>query len=345
MKKLWYCLAKDIVLSIKGLYFYMEVGMALIFVAVMIFAVPETSKNETDVYAHIETGSSMENNISDHLIKQGINLIEVSSREDIVRELENNRDAVGLHIEMIEDKPVFEYILQGYEDEKFRNMMETSIKSAFASQIPGFKDVVDINILGKSLERLNNRTNILPIFMTMNAAFMGLFIIASYIFLDKEEGTIKALTVTPVTVWQYLLSKLIVMLITGIITSMIVMLFVAGSNADYLLFIIALIAYNCFGSALGLFIASFFNTMSKAMGWLYFSIILLAFAAVSYFMPAFSPLVIRLLPSYPMLFSFREILLKDGDAGYVLRTAAGFFTAAIILFYFSNSRFKKTITV
>jgi hypothetical protein len=62
-------------------------------------------------------------------------------------------------------------------------------------------------------------------------------------------------------------------------------------------------------------------------------------------MPAFSPAVIRLLPSYPMLFSFREILLKNGDAGYVLTTAAGFFAAAIILFYFSNVRFKKTITV
>jgi len=223
--------------------------------------------------------------------------------------------------------------------------METAIKSFFASQMPGYTGSVPVTTLGENLEKLNNRTNLLPIFLTMNAAFMGLFIIASYIFLDKEEGTIKALAVTPAKIWHYLMSKLLIMLMTGTATSLIVMLFIAGRNADYLLFFIAIICFNCFGSALGLFIASFFNTMSKAMGWLFFSIIILAFASVSYFMPAFSPPLIRLLPSYPMLFSFREILLKEGNAGYVLRSSAMFFAGSAVLFLLADIRFKKTITV
>ena len=138
----------------------------------------------------------------------------------------------------------------------------------------------------------------LPIILTLNATFMGLFIIASYIFLDKDEGTIKALAVTPGYIWEYLLGKVGVIMVTGLASGFIVLIPLAGAKAHYIHFIPLLIMTNLFGSALGLFIASFFDTMAKAMGWLYGTIITLGFASISYYMPAFSPLVIRLLPSY-----------------------------------------------
>ena len=75
------------------------------------------------------------------------------------------------------------------------------------------------------------------------------------------------------------------------------------------------------------------------------SVIVLSFAAVSYYMPAFSPLVIRLLPSYPMLFAFRETLLDAIDLGYVYLTALGFSALAVVFFFLSNWRFKKTLTL
>jgi hypothetical protein len=106
-----------------------------------------------------------------------------------------------------------------------------------------------------------------------------------------------------------------------------------------------MVSLNAFGSALGLFISSFFDSMTKAMGWLYVSIIILAFAAVSYYMPAFSPLIIRILPSYPMLFAFRETLFEVVDLSYVYTNVLGFAAAAVVFFLLSNYRFKKTLTV
>ncbi|MCK4411354.1 hypothetical protein KAV67_03625, partial [Candidatus Bipolaricaulota bacterium] len=141
------------------------------------------------------------------------------------------------------------------------------------------------------------------------------------------------------------LSKMGVMLVSGLMSGLVATAFIAGLKAHYLHLILLLIACNAFGSALGLFIASFFDTMTKAMGWLYMSIIVLAFAAVSYYMPAFSPLVIRMLPSYPMLFAFRETLYEVSDLRYIYANVLGFSLAGVAFFLLSNWRFKKTLTV
>ena len=81
------------------------------------------------------------------------------------------------------------------------------------------------------------------------------------------------------------------------------------------------------------------------MGWLYFTIIILAFASFSYYMPAFSPLLIRILPSYPMLFAFKETLLDAADTGFIYRTVGGFAAAAVAFFVLANYKFKRTLTV
>jgi hypothetical protein len=167
-------------------------------------------------------------------------------------------------------------------------------------------------------------------------------------FFDEATGgggTIKAFAVTPARVWHYLASKMGVMLVTGFLSGLIATVFVAGQKAHYFHLIILMISLNTFGSVLGLFISSFFDSMTKAMGWLYASIIILAYAAVSYYMPAFSPLVIRLLPSYPILFAFRETLYEVVDKGYVYANVLGFGAAGVAFFLLSNYRFKKTLTV
>jgi len=242
-------------------------------------------------------------------------------------------------------KIVYDYILQGYEHERIRNVIANSIESQFASQLPGYTDSVEMVTLDANAEKLTDRTNVLPVYLAFNAAFMGLFIIASYVFLDKDEGTIKAFRVTPAKVWHYLASKMGVLLVTGLLSGLLATLLIVGPDAHYGLLIVLILATNLFGSALGLFIASFFDSMAKAMGALYLTIIVLAFASVSYYVPAFSPWPIRILPSYPMLFAFRETLLDTADRSLVFWNVLGFSAATVTIFLLSNWRYKKTITV
>ncbi len=343
--KLLYNFLKDMKLSAKSFYFYVEIGIAVIFIVVLLFIVPEKVEPERTIFAHLDLDGVYQETAEKTISQDGIELILMDSREEVEADMEENRGSVGLIVSMDNNKLVYDYILQGYEDEKFRNIIQTSITSGFAEKMPGFKNTVNVTTIEGNTEVLPLRINMLPIFLAMNSAFMGLFIIAAYIFLDKQEGTIKAFAVTPATVWQYLLSKVGIMMITGLITGILTVSFIAGLKANYLQLIILLIAANAFGSTLGLFISSFFDSMTKAMGWLYLSIIVLAFAAVSYYMPAFSPWIIKILPSYPLLFAFRETLFDAGNASYVYATAGGFTAAAVIFFLLSNFRFKKTLTV
>ena len=343
--KLLYSFLKDMQLSLKSFYIYMEIGIAFVFVAILLFVVPEKVEPKITVYAHLDLPETYLATAADSLSRDGYDIRMLSSREEVEAELSDDRGSVGLVVSLDGPKIVYDYILQGYENEKFKNIIKASIEGKFARMLPDFQDVTTVRTIEGNTERLSIRLNILPVYLALNAAFMGLFIIAAYIFLDKEEGTIKAFAVTPAKVWHYLVGKMGVMLVTGLLSGLIATAFIAGRKAHYFHLVILLISLNAFGSTLGLFISSFFNTMTKAMGWLYISVIVLAFAAVSYYMPAFSPLIIRLLPSYPMLFAFRETLYEVVNLRYVYTTVAGFSALAVVFFLLSNYRFKKTLTV
>ena len=343
--KLLYSFLKDMQLALKSFYIYMELGFSLVFVAVMLLAVPENLDPKVTVYTYLDLEGPSQAMAEESLAQEGYEIVLLPSREEVEAKLADNRSSVGLAVALEDGTIVYDYILQGYEDEKFRNIIKTSIESGFAKGMPGYENVTTVTTLAGNVEKLSDRLNVLPVFLALNVAFMGLFIIASYIFLDKDEGTIKAFAVTPAKVWHYLLSKMGVMLVSGLMSGLVATAFIAGLKAHYLHLILLLIACNAFGSALGLFIASFFDTMTKAMGWLYMSIIVLALAVVSYYMPAFSPLVIRILPSYPMLFAFRETLHEVSDLRYIYANVLGFSLAGVVLFLLSNWRFKKTLTV
>ena len=343
--KLLYSFLKDLQLALKGFYIYIEIGFALVFVAIMIFVVPENFEPKVTVFAHLDLEGAYQEMAEESLEQDGYEINLLSSREEVEEQLGKNRGSVGLDVSLENGKFIYDYILQGYEGEKFKNIIKTSIESGFAEKMPGYEDKTTVTTLEGTTEKLPDRVNILPVFLGLNSAFMGLFIIAAFIFIDKDEGTIKAFAVTPAKVWHYLLGKTGVMLVTGLISGIVATLFIAGSHAHYLHLILLLIACNFFGSALGLFISSFFDTMVKAMGWLYLSIIVLAFASVSYYMPAFSPWLIRILPSYPMLFAFRETLFQVSNLQYIYLTILGFSVAGVIIFLLTNWRFKKTLTV
>ena len=343
--KLLYSFLKDRQLSLKGFYIYIELGFALVFVAVLLFIVPENFERKVTVYAYLDLEGPYQAMAEESLTREGYEIILLPSRGEVEAELAENRSSVGLAVSFEEGRIVYDYILQGYENEKFKNIIKTSIESGFAKEMPGYKNITTVTTLEGNVEKLSDRLNILPVFLGLNAAFMGLFIIAAFIFLDKDEGTIRAFAVTPAKVWHYLLGKMGVMLVAGLMSGLVATAFIAGAKAHYLHLILLLIACNGFGSALGLFIASFFDTLVKAMGWLYMSVIVLASAAVSYYMPAFSPLVIRILPSYPMLFAFRETLYDVSNLRYIYANVIGFSLFGVVLFLLSNWRFKKTLTV
>lgn len=345
MKKLWTTFIKDVKLSYQGIYFYMEIIMAVLFILVMLFAVPENFSHSQTFYAVVEV-ESLKTQLTETVFDvEGYHIELFESREALEEALSDNRSAIGAHITEKDGKPVLDLVLQGHESDSMKAFLKTTLEGQLLSELPGYVDQTTVRALETKPDRLSDRVNILPMYLVLNVAFMGLFIIAAYVFLDKEEGVIKAFAVAPVKVWHYLVSKIMIMALMGIVVSTLVVIAVAGFDVNYPLLLLMILVYNVFGSVAGLLITSFFDTMTKAMGAMFSSIFILMFGGFSYFMPSFSPAWIKLLPSYPMIFSFRELLLENGDVGYIFQNIAIFTALSIVLFAYTNFRFKKTLTV
>jgi len=343
--KLLHTFLRDLKVSYRTYYIYIEFIMALVIVAVLVFVVPENSDPTTKLFLHVESGINSEQILTSMEKDESADITLLDSREEVVLAMEKDRSAQGAVIGETEEGMGYEIILQGYESEEIRNMMESVLLAGFKTEHPEYTETTTVKVLDADAERLSDRINYMPILLMMNSAFMGLFIVAAYVFMDKEEGTIRALTVTPVSIRDYLLSKVGVMLFTGLLTGLITTILVAGLKVNYLHLILVLAASNFFGTALGLFIASFYDSIIKSMGALYIVIMIMAFGGISYFMPSFSPLIIRILPSYPLLFAFREVFLSRPDTAFILTTSGLFILVGALIFMAAVLRYKKTLTV
>lgn len=344
MRKLWMTFLKDAKLSFNGLYFYIEIGLAVIFVLIMIFVVPENFDDARDYYIYLNLKNYDDLDIFQEEVEFQEDML-VESREILEEKLSENKSSVGLEIRKDNDKLTLDIVLQGYESESLKRFIKAEIEGYFISQKVDIEQNVKFIALQEEADSISDKENIIPIYLTMNIALMGLFIIAAYIFLDKEEGLVKAYAVAPVSIWQYLFSKVMIILVMALLTSFLTVFALLRFEVNYLWLFGLVFAFNLFGSSLGILITSYFKTMTQAMGSLYFVIIFLMLGTISYFAPSVNPFWIKIMPTYPMLFSFQQLLLSNGDKLYMLKNIIIFVFLSIVLFSYANARFKKSLTI
>ena len=239
-------------------------------------------------------------------------------------------------------KMSYEYFLQGYESDRYKNLLKI-INVESSETLEATMNNQDVRPISTDFKFLSDKENMMPSVLVFNGSLMGLFIIAAYIFLDKQEGVIKAYALTPSPVWIYLMSKVAVIMVTSIISSFIILIPIMGTQPDYILLLVLLITTGFFSSSLGLLIASFYKNIMQAFGAIYAFMILMVLPSIAYFIPSWNPSFIKLIPTYPMLEGFKSVLLGNGDWSYVLTISGGFLVAGMILFLISNMRYKKTL--
>lgn len=237
----------------------------------------------------------------------------------------------------------FRYYNQGYETNKFIDLLYI-LHNKTPEEVEASVDRQELRKLG-DVQTLNNRENLVPVMIVFMGSLMGFFIVMAYIFLDKDEGVIRAFAVTPSSVREYLLSKTMVITSTVIISSSIITIPVMKLQPNYPLFYLLLIVSTFAFASLGLLVSSFYDSISKAFGALYAIMIAMMVPAFSYFIPSFDPIWLRFFPTYPLLQGMKEIIMVDTDVNYVLMYCGAFAIGGILLFSLANSRFKKTLTV
>lgn len=370
--KLWHSFTKELVLSSKSWYFYIEIGMAVVFLSILLFAIPEEFNSKGKEYMYLDLPRVVVDKYRDGLLEEDIDelaeLVEVKAEKSVFRAelyeteeseiyllesidalyaFSNSERVPAVHVRVNDDNQIIHtYYLQGYETQKLRNLLLVfQNRKAGHDVLEEYTDHLVVKSIYQNSEPLNDRQNMIPVFLTFNGSLMSLFIIAAYIFLDKGEGIIKAYAVTASSVWQYLMSKIGVIILTAIVTALIMTVPVMGFQANYILMVLFLIASGFFAASLGLYITSFYEDITQAFGVLYIVIMIMIMPNISYFTPSWDPNWMKIIPSYIMLQSFKEIISINGNVAYVLVASLGFGVLGSAIFILANHRFEKTLSL
>ncbi len=369
--KLWHSFTKELLLASRGFYFYIEIFMAVIFVIVLMFVVPENFESKREEYLYLEVPEQMETlfekDFIDNDIDGAIEEVELKDKgdiikvrlieskdsevylfdnlEDLIRLTKADRPSIGAHIKTDDSgNLVYDYYLQGYESDKLRNLY-LIFHNRDLKEMEKINNKQQVVSLGDNYEALNDRENVVPSILALNGSLMGLFIVAAYVFIDKQEGIIKADAVTPSSMWHYFLSKVGVVLTTSILSTLLITIPVMGLQPNYPVLLLLLITSGFFVSTLGLLLASFYKDLAASFGALYMIMILMMLPNIAYFIPSWEPLWIKLIPTHPLIQSFKESIIVGGDINYMLLTCLGFLVGGVILFLLTNYRYKKKLTM
>lgn len=369
--KLWHSFIKELKLSSRGFYFYIEIFMAVLLLVILLFVVPEEFNSKQAEYLSFDLPEQVRSTMIEDILERDLDgkvenielknegelipaeyyetedrkVYVFESEEIMVRMTEAERPSVGAHLTLDESgKMNYEYYMQGYESEKLKNVYLV-FHNRDLDELKVINDNQVVRSLGADYELLNDRENVVPSILTFNGSLMGLFIIAAYIFLDKQEGIIKAYAITASPVWHYLMSKVGVILVTSIISSFIIVVPIMGLQANYPLMLLLLITSGFFVATLGLVIASFYKNLMQAFGVMYVVMIAMMLPNIAYFIPSWEPLWIKVIPTYPLIEGFKETILINGDITYTLLVSLGFSVVGLLLFLIANMRFKKTLAV
>jgi fluoroquinolone transport system permease protein len=87
---------------------------------------------------------------------------------------------------------------------------------------------------------------LLPVMLYIDLSVFGFFFMAGLLYLEKGEGVLAALVVTPLQGWHYLVAKLVTLTTTALLVSLIVVALVQREAVNWLILIEALVLNSLF---------------------------------------------------------------------------------------------------
>ncbi len=306
-------------------------------IVVINYVIPEDVSVEPKTFVVFDYDAPVD--IIDVYEDQGAIILETTEAMDL--SLRENLQSIGM---IFRDGTTVEYRLQGHENQRYKEFLELNTRFMFEE----YYGQVDVEVTSlkdfSQVEDVPFNKLLLPLFHVMEPALLGMFLIASMIFLEKEEGTITVYATTPSSINNFILSKTIVLVLFGLFSLVLTTLLVAGFSANYFQLIILTIICSFMGSALGLLLASFFDNIASAMMWIIGGASLLfSMPFVAYFSPSFAPpLWMKALPTYYMLFAYKEAVFPTGNPDIVYTTMGLCLVIGVVAYGLSLVKYTKS---
>ena len=193
--KLWYSFSKELILSSKSWYFFIELGMALVILLILLFVVPEDFNSKSKEYIYLDLPEVVveryKKNLREEDINETVELVEVKTGSrtfdaelyetseskiyllnsmDALDAFSNTERVPVIYVHVNETNQITHtYYLQGYETEKLKNLLLVyHNRLAGHDVVEDYSDNIQVRSLYQDIEPLDDRENLIPVFLTFN---------------------------------------------------------------------------------------------------------------------------------------------------------------------------------
>jgi len=340
MKRIGNLFKKDLLLGIKDVFILLELAFSLVIMLLLVFIIPEDIATTGLVYIYDSTGI-VENFVKTYAADEASQMGEfyVHSRDEVIAGMVKDKNAVGL---LISENAAGTYDVQLYTQPytiemipKYINVdiedLLSMLKPPAGVYPPDVYNSIRITSLQWGLrDELPFNQRLLPPVLLMMVGMIGLFAMISLVSQERSEGTIRAYKVTPARLWEFLLSKHLVLLVTSLATFSILYIPLMGlSGYPEALLIIMLTVLM--GSSIGVILGAIYDNPMAGILWVLLLLIVLSLPAISLFSPIFSPDWLKIIPSYHTLFGLDAVMFPDNNR-HIFWESAGILAVINVIF-------------
>jgi len=333
MKKFANLFVQDLKVTIRSGFHYAIIGLAVVFILLTHFLIPQSIETTTEEIFFDNTSSkAFENYFIQNGADPGAFYNDFAAFENT---LDKSGNTAGIMISGYEGSYKFEIFTKSAIPPKTENIIIAALDTAAAAisgqEMPG---AIEYEILKQGINRIPFNKALLPVFITFEAIMMGFILIAVLVFQEKHEGSIRAYRISPSKTVYYIFSKTAVLTIIGLLYGFFTTVFITGFNADFLALLLIIFIASIFINFLGLALSVFFNNISEFLIVSLTALALIQLPLVSYFNPSFSPQYLKYIPSYPVIFGVRQALFFPESRDYLWPMLLILLIETIIVFGF-----------
>lgn len=140
----------------------------------------------------------------------------------------------------------------------------------------------------------------LPIIIYTDPSVLGMFFIGGMVMLEKEQGILSLLYITPLSVKEYIISKLLSLSIISVLASIAITLICFDGRANILILLIGIVLTSIFFTLMGFIISTRAKTvneyMVKMVPWMLL-LIIPCLSMIPNLLPRFINFVLSIIPS------------------------------------------------
>ena len=309
MKTIWYACVQDVKRLLTNALFWVLTGTLLVIVLVVDLVLPKELAAEDYTLVTYQAPAEM---------SDGESVESFAALEEAVRK----GNAIGVSFGTDE----LTIVHPGYAEQTL---------NALALGLSGVQPVaIQTEQLDENAREIPFHLSSTPIFICFEAIMVGFILGGALMLSEKQDGTVRALRVSPLTTGQYIVSKTLLFSLIGTVYASLIGLLTVGLAVDWWLFL----GLSFFGTAIFTMIGLAYTTPFRDMsGWFFSMVVLLSvnmLPVISYTSPSFTPFWMRLIPSYPILMAYRHALFGGAyDAGETWLSIAAWGAIAYLLAY------------